>query len=120
MLRQQLFGLMMVCGFFASLVQAADDAPKIMVAQGLVEKVEKDVLTIKPRGADGKFGKSIVLKLTGTSHFSTVSSQKRGDKLVLVQKELEAKNLTAKHSISVIYAENAEDLVVLSAVTRDE
>lgn len=120
MFRQWVLGLIVSCGFLPCVVQAADETPKVLVAQGIVEKVDKDVLTIKSRAADGKFGKTLVLKLTGTSHFSTVSTQKRGDKLVLVQKQSEAKHLAVKHSISVIYADNTEDLVVLSAVTHEE
>lgn len=121
MLCRQLLGFMLCCGFFLSVAEAADELPRIVVAQGMIEKVEKDEITVKPRGADGKFGKTLSLKITGTSHFSAVSLQKRGEKNVLVQKATEAKTLTSKHQISVIYAENGEgDLVVLSAVTREE
>jgi hypothetical protein len=44
--------------------------------------------------------------------------KKTRDKIVLVQKDTEAKNLAAKQSIAVIYASNAGDHVLLAAVVQ--
>jgi hypothetical protein len=80
-----------------------------------VEKVEKVTLTVKPRGADGKFGKSLVLHLTGTSKVTTLTPQTREGKAVMTQKETDAKDLKADQAIGVIYSAG-ENPVLLSAV----
>jgi len=92
----------------------------VLTAHGIVEKVEKDSLTLEPRLPDGKFGKAITLKLTGTSDIALVSMQKRGDKLVPVQKKVDAKDLSAKQPIAVIYTGEKEGSVLLSAVVQSE
>lgn len=99
---------------------AAEEPPRVQTMQGTVEKVEKETLTIKHRAPDSKTEKSVAFKLTGTSRFSALSTQKRGDKLVLVQKDTEAKNLVEKQAIAVIYANNAGDRVLLAAVVHAE
>jgi hypothetical protein len=99
---------------------AADESPRLQTIQGTVEKVEKDTLTIKHRQSDSKTEKSVTFKLTGTSRFSMLSTQKRGDKIVLVQKDTEAKSLAEKQAIAVIYAVNAGDHVLLAAVVHAE
>ena len=60
-----------------------DETPALSTAQGVVDKADKDAVTIKPRGPDGKFQKAISLKVTGTSKVSILTLQKRGDKVVL-------------------------------------
>ena len=92
----------------------------LLTAQDLDEKVEKESVTILPRGADGKFGKAITLKLTGTSKITALSMQKRGDKLVPVQNEAKAKDLQPKQPVAVIYTGEKEGLILLSAVVQDK
>jgi hypothetical protein len=106
-----LFGLM-------STRSPAADPPAVQAAEGLVEKFDKDVLTVQPRGPDGKFGKAVALKVTGTSRVAVLSLQSRGGKDVLVQKEIEAKDLKPKQALAVIYAETAGGPVLLSAVAH--
>ena len=61
----------------------------------------------------------MVLKLTGTSKVSTLTFQMRGGKMVPVQKDTDAKDLTAGQMISVIYATaKGEDPVLLSGVVE--
>lgn len=110
--------LVLIVVVSASPVYAADETPLVTTGSGTVHKIEKDVITIKHRAADGKFDKDLVLKLTGTSRFSLLSTQKRGEKLVLVQKDIDAKNVAEKQSIAVIYANNGEEHVLLSAVVQ--
>jgi hypothetical protein len=99
--------------------KAAGDALSLATAQGVVDKADKDSLTIKPRGADGKFQKTLVLKVTGTTKVTNLTPQKRGDKLVLTQRDAEAKDLEAGQLIAVIYAEAGKDgSVLLSAVVQ--
>jgi hypothetical protein len=96
---------------------AGDPTPRLMVAQGTVDKAEKESLTIKPRGADGKFQKTMTLKMTGTSRVTTLSPQTREGKQVLTQKETDAKDLQANQAIAVIYADG-DPPTLLSAVVE--
>ncbi len=95
--------------------KAADD----LTATGVVEKADKESLTLKPRGTDGKFQKALTLKVTGTSKVAVLAPQKRGDKVVLTQREIEAKDLVAGQPVAVLYAEAGKDgAVLLSAVAH--
>ena len=120
MSRSRLFAFLSITVLLGPLVLAAEDTPRPLTTLGVIEKVEKELVTIKHRAADGKFDKSLVLKLTGTSRLSVLSTQKRGDKLVLVQKDMEAKNLAEKQQIAVIFANNGDDHVLLAAVVQAE
>jgi hypothetical protein len=97
-------------------IAAGQDSPSLATAHGAIESIEKDLLKLKVRGADGKFTKPLVLKLTGTSRITTLMTQKRDGKVVLAQKETEVKSLDAKQMIAVIYATEKDEAVLLSAV----
>src|SRR5579883_677864 len=97
---------------------AADDGPSVVMAQGTIEKVTKDAVTIRPRNASGQFEKAVTLKITGTSRISTLTTRKSGGKQVLVQRDTEAKELKAKQTIAVIYASGATGPVLLAAVVQ--
>jgi hypothetical protein len=91
---------------------AADDYP-LQSAAGTVDKADKESVTLKT----GK--KSIALKVTGTSKVTVLTPQKRGDKVILTQREVDAKDLAAGQSITVIYAEAGKDgPVLLTAVAQ--
>ena len=96
--------------------RAADNAPDLTTALGMIDKVEKEMLTVRTRGPDGKFGKNVVVKLTGTSKIATLTYQKRGGKMVAVQKDTEAKDLAVKQTIALIYTIGPDGTVLLSAV----
>jgi hypothetical protein len=96
----------------------AEEPPSLLTAQGTVEKVEKDSITVKPRTADGKFGKNLVLKLTGTSRVSTLTPRAQGGKTVMTQKDTDAKDLQPKQTVAVIYSGVGDDLVLLTAVVQ--
>ena len=99
--------------------KAADDPPALLAATGVVDKADKESLTVKPRDADGKFQKTLVLKVTGTSKVAVLAPQKRGDKVVLTQREVEAKDLVAGQVVAVVYAEAGKDgAVLLTAVAH--
>ena len=99
--------------------KAADDLPALLTATGVVDKADKESLTVKPRGADGKFQKTIVLKVTGTSKVAVLAPQKRGDKVVLTQREVDAKDLVTGQPVAVVYAEAGKDgTVLLTAVAH--
>jgi hypothetical protein len=112
------FVAVLVAGFVLAGVLTAADPPPLTTAQGQVEKVEKDSLTIQPRAASGKFAKSVVLKLTGTSEFTLVSAQTRAGKVVIVQRKNDAKDLLPKQGIAVIYTTDKGGSVLLSAVAQ--
>src|SRR5256885_7689875 len=91
----------------------AADPPPLSVAEGKVHKVEKDTLSFQPRGMDGRFGKAITLRITGTSKLSSVSAQERAGKPVLVQREINASDLKANQLIAVIYSGTGKSEPVL-------
>lgn len=95
----------------------ADNAP-VAIAAGTVAKVDKDTLTIRPRGPDGKFDKELKLKLTGTSKITTLAPQTRQGKTVIVQRDTVAQDLQQKQTIAVIYANDPAGPVLLSAVAE--
>lgn len=98
---------------------AAAQAPTtLLTARGTMDKIEKDKLTIKPRSADGKFEKELVLHLTGTSKVAMLTTQMRAGKPVPVQKDMDAKDLQAKQAIAVIYTEGPGGAVLLVAVVQ--
>jgi hypothetical protein len=108
---------------FATLVHivcAAEELPKMQTVHGTIEKIEKESLTISYKSGDSKIDKKLTFKLTGTSRFSILSTQKRGDKIVLVQRDAEVKNLAEKQGIAVIYATSAGEHVLLTAVAQSE
>lgn len=60
-----------------------------------------------------------MLKMTGTSKVAVLAPQKRGEKVVLTQKEVEAKELVAGQAVAVVYAEAGKDgAVLLTAVAH--
>jgi hypothetical protein len=96
---------------------AAEPLPLLM-AHGTVDKVAKNSLTLRSRDAEGKFGKNLTLKLTGTSKITTLTSQTRDGKLVLVQREAEPADLQPRQVIAVIYTTVKEGSVLLTAVVQ--
>ena len=99
--------------------KGADDLPALLTATGVVDKADKESLTVKPRGTDGKFQKALVLKATGTSKVAVLAPQKRGDKVILTQREIDAKDLVAGQPVAVVYAEAGKDgAVLLTAVAH--
>ena len=107
------------CLFLAGSAAAQNrEPPALIVASGLVEKVDKESVTIRPRGPGGRFGKSVVLKLTGTSKVTTLGEQKRGGKVTLVQRDTDPKDLKKNQSIAVIYGTGPAGPVLLAAVVQ--
>src|SRR5262249_50102005 len=107
-------------GLAAAGITLAGDTPPVplALAQGMVDKVEKDSLTMRPRGPDGRFQKSLVLKVTGTSNFTIITDRKGKGKMVLVQKSAGAKDMQTGQHIAVIYAPEKDGGVLLSAVAQ--
>jgi hypothetical protein len=98
---------------------AAADVPPLLTAQGAVEKVGKDTLTIQPRGSGGKFGKSVALKLTGTSKLFLLATRAgTGGKVIVTQQAADLKDLNPKQPIAVIYTSGKEGAVLLVGVVQ--
>jgi hypothetical protein len=96
-----------------------DDPPALLTASGTVDKADKGALVVKPRGPDGKFQKNLTLKVTGTSKVAVLAPQKRGERVILTQREVEAKDLVAGQAVAVVYAEvGKEGAVLLTAVAH--
>jgi hypothetical protein len=106
----------------AALLLAAPVAPAapptLAAAHGSVDKVEGDTLTVKPRGADGRFGPALTLKVTGTSHVTVLAVQERAGKPVLTQRDSSARDLQPGQEVAVIYAAPAGGMVLLTAVAQ--
>ena len=110
---QALLGLALCTG----MIRAGDDTPALLTAQGVIDKVEKDTLTLRPRGTDGKTGKQLVLRLTGTSRLYTLTTEKHAAGPILVQKHTEPGNLKPQQAVAVIYTGDTLP-VLLSAVIQ--
>jgi hypothetical protein len=94
----------------------AQEVLPLHVAHGIVQKVDKDSLTIQPRVEGGAFGKPVVLKMTGTSKISLVTTRDAGK--VVVQREIDAKELRSKQAIAITYTTTKDGNVLLSAVVQ--
>jgi hypothetical protein len=100
--------------------RAADDLP-LMTAKGKVEKVDTKgddtTVSVVPAG-----GRVIVLRVTGTTKFTSLSSRDAGDKLVVVQRQIEVQDLKTNQVIAITYTsfkeKNKEVYVLLSAVVQ--
>lgn len=107
----------------------AKDGPKaapaaagasVSAARGTVMKADKDSLTIRPRGADGRFDKELTLRLTGTSRITQLSFQIRGGKSVALQQDTDLKSLNPDDAVAVIYTDAEGGPVLLSAVVQSK
>jgi hypothetical protein len=99
--------------------KATSAEPTLEAAHGVVDKSDKDSLTIKPRAGGGQFQKAVTLHVTGTSKVTLVTTQTRSGKAVLTQRDADVKDLTAGQAVAVIYAEAGTDgPVLLSAVAQ--
>jgi len=108
--------LMVVVGLSACLWAA--DPPPLLTAQGTVEKVDANALTVRPRGPDGKFGKNLVLKITGTSTVKTLTPRMQKGNVVIAQTDTKFKELQAKQAIAVVYTMLKGGPVLLTAVVH--
>lgn len=100
--------------------QAQKDDAAVKMARGTVDKVEKDQLSVRTRNADGTFGATLTLKVTGTSRLSLLTVQMRSGKPVNVQRDFDVKDLKAKQPITMIYTAGPAGDVLLAAVVQPE
>jgi hypothetical protein len=94
------------------------DPPPLLIAQGAVEKVDAGILTVKPRTADGKFGKNLVLKITGTTKVTTLTPRMQKGGVVLAQKDTDVKDLQPRQTIAIVYTMLKDSPVLLTAVVH--
>lgn len=92
--------------------------PPVGTASGVVKKATANVLLIVPRGPDGRFGKTLTLKLSGTSKVTTLGTQTREGRTTFVQRDTEPARLQPNQGIAVIYTVVENDTVLLSAVAQ--
>ncbi len=103
----------------AGVAWAADEPTlKVETADGKVSKVGKDTLAIQTRGADGRFGKAVTFKVTGTTKLTTVTAQKRAGKEVATQRDTDLKDLQPNQPIAIIYTKVGESPVLLAGVAQ--
>jgi hypothetical protein len=106
-------GLLLAAGWLA-----AAEPPPLVPAQGMIDKVDREMLTVRTRESDGRFGKTVALKLTGTSKVTTVTVTMRAGKPVLTQKDTEPKDLQPKQAIAFVYTTLGDSAVLLTAVVQ--
>jgi hypothetical protein len=94
------------------------EPPALGTVTGLVSKATANVLFIHPRGPDGRLEKKMALKLRGTSKATMVSAQQRAGQVVLVQRDVDFKDLQPNQPIAVIYTSTQDGLVLLTAVVQ--
>ncbi len=109
---------LLACLLLAVGGRAADNPLPLVTAQGIIDKVDKDGVTVQPRGAEGRFEKSVTLRVTRTSKITTVTSEKRGGKMVPVQRDVGARDLRPKQPVAVIYTDGPDGPVLLAAVVQ--
>jgi hypothetical protein len=112
------FALALVIGVSISACVWAGDPPPLLLTQGTVEKVDAATLTIKPRGPDGKFGKSMVLKITGTSTVKTLTPRMQKGNVIIAQTDTKLTDLQAKQTIALVYTMVKDSPVLLTAVVQ--
>jgi hypothetical protein len=99
-------------------VLVAAEPPPLLSAHGMVEKVGKGGLTIRPRLPDGKFAKSIALRVTGTSKVATLVPRMEKGRVVMTQRDTDLKDLQPKQGIAVLYTLVSETPILLTAVVQ--
>jgi hypothetical protein len=90
-------------------------APALVTAHGQVVKADADSITLRPRGADGRFEKELVLQMTSTTKITQLTIVNRGGPVVL-QGDADSKSLQPQQEIAVIHAWVGGRWVLLSAV----
>jgi len=114
------FGLALAVMVLLAAGGIAVDPPALLTAQGAIEKVDAtaNTLTVKPRTPDGKFGKNILLKITGTTKVTTLTPRMQKGGVVMAQKDTEVKDLQPKQSIAIVYTMVKDSSVLLAAVVQ--
>jgi hypothetical protein len=103
----------------AGVAWAADPpALKVETADGTVSKVNKDSLAIRTRGPDGRFGKAVTFKVTGTTKLTTVTAVERAGKAVASQRDTDLKDLQPNQPIAIIYTNVGGSPVLLAGVAQ--
>jgi guanyl-specific ribonuclease Sa len=92
------------------------EEPVLATVQGVIEKIDKTTVQVKTRPADGKPSKFQTFLLTGTTWVTEVSIEKRGTRLVPVQRDLELRDLHAGQTVALICTNTQQGQVVLTAV----
>ncbi len=90
----------------------------LATASGVVKKATANVLLVVPRGPDGRFAKTLALKLSGTSKITTLTRQTRGGRAVLVQQDTAPRMLQPNQPIAVIYTVVQDEAILLTAVVQ--
>lgn len=94
------------------------EPPPLLTASGAVVKANANVLILRPRGADGKFGKALTLKVRGTSKVTTLTVQQRDGQAVPVQREVAVADLRPDQTLAVLYTNLGDEFVLLGAVAH--
>lgn len=108
-----------VLGAWLLLAQVSPAAePPLATLTGVVSKATPNVLMVKPRGPEGRFNPTMVLKLRGTSKVFTVGTQTRRGQTVVVQRETSPGDLGENQVIVAIYTVVKDENILLTAVVQ--
>ena len=99
-------------------VAAVAEPLPILSVSGAVTKANDELVIIRPRGPDGKFGPAVTLKVRGTTYVTTLTSREARGKLVPVRKETKVKDLLPEQIIVALSTVADKDQVLLSAVVQ--
>ena len=109
------FVVIIILGFLSP-APAAE--PILATATGIVGKGTAEVLIVRPRDAEGRFGKTLSLKIRGTSKITTMVMQTRDKRAIVSQREIEANQAKPNDAVAVIYTSVGDELILLSAIVQ--
>src|SRR5262249_32219548 len=104
----------------ASLSPANEETRRLVTTQGTIEKVDRDALTLRPRGSEGKATKNLVLRLSSASRFTMLRIYKRAGEATIGQKELRPEHLQPPQEIACIYIVASPANLLLTAVVQPD
>jgi hypothetical protein len=96
---------------------SAADIP-VITANAVVEKASRDSVTVLPRRADGRFDKSLVMRVSGTTTITIVGTRMQGRKLIFTQRGAKVQDLEKNQKVSIIYVRGKESNLLLAAVAQ--
>lgn len=111
-------GLALMIVVVAAAQAQTADPPPLLTAQGAIEKVDAGKLIVKTRGPDGKFGKNLVLQITGTTKIATLTPRMQKGRMVMAQKDTDAKELQPRQFIALVYTMVKDSPLLLAAVVQ--
>jgi len=103
---------------FAVTGLAGEPVPRLMTAQGTIEAIEPERLTLQLHVPSGKRAEHLVLGITSSSRFAALAVSERGGRVAIAQEAIERKALKQRQHVAVIYTNQPDGPILLSAVVE--